>query len=408
MRQLLKATLILPLLLGVSTAVCAADDPAPPDANDIKSPTEAPAGPPANTSAAPSLGNVGDIGNVTSGKALPLTLKLSELGDNWRQLNISPQLEGLEGNAKAIHDLNNFNNTSQQPDPDEQMQTLVNLLGSGAGMYFTQGQTVTTGDNTFLVAYHARFNPPELKALFASTEKKNPVTTTQNRVTTATKPLEQYLRTRTLDLALLNLRQVGTMSNIQPFNMETQIANLRAFVASSMGTDSPHAAPSPQPATATASEDTVTPDANETTPATPEANAPYTATAPNHNDANANAINAMSVASLRELGAGLQNYLEDHDGVLPPLQDAAAAKAALKPYAAAAIFGHPRTKEAYLPNAILSGKKLAHITNPAAMVAFYEAHPAADGKRALLFLDGHVKRIKEAEWPLVKRASRIP
>lgn len=407
MRQLLKTTLILPLLLGALTPALAAADQAPPDANDTNPPIETPATPPIETPVTPPAGNTGDIGNATSGKTLPLTLKLSELGDNWRQLTISPQIESTD---KAGHDLNNaFNKAGADPDAD--MQKLTALLATAPGVYFTQGQTVTTGDASFLVAYHAQFDAQEFRALFPDTKSDS--------VEGVMRVLEKYLRERTLDLALLNLRQVGTMSNIQPFSMETQIAKLRAFVAHSYEANGPRPAPRPAPATGASSEDT--PEANGNTENTVRENTAEENTPPasqgngtmaHGNEAVANAVNRAvnnsSVARLQSIGAGLQNYLEDHDGILPPMQNAGVAKAALKNYASTAIFIHPGTKEAYLPNAILSGKKLAHITNPVAMVAFYEAHPAADGKRALLFLDGHVKRIKEVEWPLVKRACRIP
>jgi prepilin-type processing-associated H-X9-DG protein len=38
------------------------------------------------------------------------------------------------------------------------------------------------------------------------------------------------------------------------------------------------------------------------------------------------------------------------------------------------------------------------------MVAFYEAAPATDGRRAVLYLDGHVTRVAETDW----RASSEP
>jgi hypothetical protein len=57
---------------------------------------------------------------------------------------------------------------------------------------------------------------------------------------------------------------------------------------------------------------------------------------------------------------------------------------------------------------VLSDHKLAHITKPDEMVVFYEAAPDDDGMRAVAFLDGRVKRIAEAEWPTVARASKIP
>ena len=69
---------------------------------------------------------------------------------------------------------------------------------------------------------------------------------------------------------------------------------------------------------------------------------------------------------------------------------------------------HPETKEPYLPNAILSDHKIAHIQYPSGMVTFYEASPAADNTRGAVFLDGHTRRIPESEWPAVKRDSKIP
>jgi prepilin-type processing-associated H-X9-DG protein len=42
------------------------------------------------------------------------------------------------------------------------------------------------------------------------------------------------------------------------------------------------------------------------------------------------------------------------------------------------------------------------------MVAFFEPAPAADGRRAVLYLDGHVTRVSETDWPRIRQASRIP
>jgi prepilin-type processing-associated H-X9-DG protein len=72
------------------------------------------------------------------------------------------------------------------------------------------------------------------------------------------------------------------------------------------------------------------------------------------------------------------------------------------------IFRHPGTKRIYRPNPFLSRKSLAAINNPAQMVTFYEAAPSADGRRAVLYLDGHVMRVAEADWPRIRQASRIP
>lgn len=396
MRQWLKTTPVISLLLMTVAPALAAETEAPDDTQTPPATQTAP-----DYQAAPDSQNTpeegatnetrtGDIQNVTSGKAMPLTLKLKDLGGNWRQLTISSEID----TDKKIG--SELNNTLNRTDPDAEMQTLVSLLASGPGVYFTQGQTVTTGNDSFLVAYHAQFDPQEFKAMFK--EQGKDITPDE-----VTQLLEDYLRERTLDLSLLNLRQVGSMSNIRPFNFQAQVEKIRAFVTRSYATRKTSNGNAEPPAGTTAPA-IATPQRNNAQTITPVIPMPPV----NADAARANAIAAISGGNLKELGAALKNYIEDNDDTLPPMKDAATAKAALKPYSNDAIFTQPGTKAAYLPNSVLSGKKLAHITNPAAMVAFYEANPGPDDRRALLFLDGHVKRIKEAEWPQVKRASKIP
>jgi prepilin-type processing-associated H-X9-DG protein len=114
------------------------------------------------------------------------------------------------------------------------------------------------------------------------------------------------------------------------------------------------------------------------------------------------------------------------------MKDAATVKRLLLPYVRGneAVFADPQTHEPYQPNPSLSGRRRSfvvvsrrdsqgkparprrspsEIPGPAAqVVAFYEATPAPDGTRAVLFLDGHVQVIPEAQWPRLKRASKIP
>ena len=70
---------------------------------------------------------------------------------------------------------------------------------------------------------------------------------------------------------------------------------------------------------------------------------------------------------------------------------------------AAGLLGEP-----YQPNPGLAGLPILQIAKPAETVAFYEMRPTADGTRGVAFVDGHVQRIREAEWPRLREASRIP
>lgn len=120
-------------------------------------------------------------------------------------------------------------------------------------------------------------------------------------------------------------------------------------------------------------------------------------------------MEAASVKNLKQLQMGIAMYTQDWDSVLPNLQTASAAQNCLKVYIKSPlIFVTPDTNQPYLPNAALSGKKLASIPNPNSTVLFYEPEPMSDGTRAVAYVDGHVLRIPEADWTKLKAVQKIP
>lgn len=155
-----------------------------------------------------------------------------------------------------------------------------------------------------------------------------------------------------LSLSLLNLRSVGSLNDIQAFSLQAVLN------------------PPPPPA----------PDPKEAT-----------------------------VSDLKQLGLAFMQYTQDYDEKLPPMKTAAAAKKALYPYAKTdSIFEQPQTHTLFQPNTSLSGRSLASFNNPSSMVIYYETAPEDDGLRAVLFLDGHVKRLSGADWQQAKTASHVP
>jgi hypothetical protein len=120
-------------------------------------------------------------------------------------------------------------------------------------------------------------------------------------------------------------------------------------------------------------------------------------------------VNAASLDRLRQLGEAISRYLQDHDEQMPPLKDVATMRKALLPYVKdGSVLVHPGTHEPYRPNPALSRVSLASIAVPFKTVLLYEARPAADGTRGVLFSDGHASRVPEAEWPQLKRGSKLP
>lgn len=252
---------------------------------------------------------------VLSGTQRPLTLTLKELDGSWRVFSLSA-------------------NT----DISSQLALYVAVLTGGLQTtYYTKGETVTLSGEVYLVTYHQKFTL-DPKMLFKSeSDLPPPPELTPNTV---------------LSLSLLNLRNVGSLGDIQAFSLQTAL--------------NPPAPPAPDPATA-------------------------------------------SVSNLKQIGLALIQYTQDSDEVLPPMKTADIAKAAILPYIKSdAVFYQPPTNIPYQPNTSLSHRALATFDSPTDMVVYYEAEPQSDGLRAVLFLDGHVKRLTDADWQRAKTASHVP
>jgi len=156
-----------------------------------------------------------------------------------------------------------------------------------------------------------------------------------------------------LSLSLLNLRSVVGFDDIRPFNLEQEIA-ASAAVAKEEPT-------------------------------------------------------GVSLSNLKQLALAVLMCAQDYDETLPQLKDAAIVEKTLKPYVRdEKLFTNPITNKPYMANAILSGKKLVHISNPSKMVLLYEDSPAPDGMRGVAFLDGHASRVSASEWEALKKSSKIP
>lgn len=256
-----------------------------------------------------------DLKDLLSGGSVPLTRALKDLDGSWRSLSVS--------------------SPSDAANPATAYLALLSG-GTAPNTYYTQGNVVTLGTETYIVAYRPKTAKIDFAALM------------QNGGNNLPKPAKLTSGTPLL-LSLLNLRTLGSLSDIQPFSLEEELKS------------------------------------------------------------SATNVSEPSIANLKQIGLAMTEYTQDYDEKLPPMQSAAAVQKALFPYVKKAdVFQQPQTHEPYLPNTSLSGRSLASFDNPATMVVYYEAGPGPDGMRAVLFLDGHAKLIHESEWPALKAASHIP
>jgi hypothetical protein len=111
---------------------------------------------------------------------------------------------------------------------------------------------------------------------------------------------------------------------------------------------------------------------------------------------------------LKQLGTAVYTYMQDWDSTYPPMQTPAALKKALHPYVRSDdAFFNPRTRKPYLTNPSLSRKRMNVVRDPANLAMIYEDAPSEDGSRGILYADAHARRIHEADWPRLMRASHL-
>ncbi len=255
---------------------------------------------------------------IVSGKLFPLTLMLKDLTPEWTSARISgtPDAGGSSGDAF--------------------LALMAGAMG-GSQHYYTKGESVKIASETYLVTYRPTIKQLDMSALRGSEPPKPDALTPETK----------------LSLALVNVRLIGQLSEMAPFDLDAEITSTRML------------------------------DVKE--------------------------AEADSMSNLKQVGLAMLQYVQDYDEVYPPMKSQEKVRKVLEPYVKnTAVFIHPGSKLPYQFNPNLSGKTLAKIADPAATVAAFEPVPDGSNVRAVCFVDGHVKRIPEAEWTKLKAKQKIP
>lgn len=180
--------------------------------------------------AGPAMGQAADLQQLLSGKDVPNSMKLIQLNADWKRVTIRTTDNaggGLGDMMSQLMQAGMMSEANKNKSKDDAMGAMLgmSMLGGlfGGGdkepVYYTLGQTVTIGGETFLVAYQREQTAPNFMqmAMEASAGGKEPDMTklaSQNKLT-ADSPLS---------LALINMKSVSTLSKIRPFNMAQEIA----------------------------------------------------------------------------------------------------------------------------------------------------------------------------------------
>jgi hypothetical protein len=184
------------------------------------------------TLSAPAFAQGTDFQQLFSGKDFPQTLKLKELNSDWRRVNI-----GIAGASKGgLMDMlgpliqagmaADSGKGKGKDDPAAAMigmSLFSSLFGGGETkepIYYTKGQTVAVGSETFLLAYHFQKPETNFMQLAADAEKsgKDP---------DMTKLADEGKLNPESDLmiSLVNVKSITTLNSIHPFDMAQEIAD---------------------------------------------------------------------------------------------------------------------------------------------------------------------------------------
>ena len=275
---------------------------------------------------------------AVSGAAQSLTLAdLAAPGQNWVRFHL------------AGGDDNSF---------ESYLEQITNAYGhrTSDDHYYTAGQQIIIAGEPHLIVYKLAPNPDDYSKLFSSTSPG------------MIKPPPPLTASSKLALTLLNLRTAPGLVDIEPFNLQTTLAeSQQQFKEASKAVQQ----------------------------------------AQQREQQAEQQITALSNA--RQIMLGMIQYTQDYDNKLPLTTSAAAFKNAVYPYVKSeSTFIDPDTNTPFRYNSKLSKFPLSKINRPDIDVVLYSDQPNSQGNRIVGFADGRAKQITESTWQALKKSQHIP
>jgi hypothetical protein len=279
--------------------------------------------------AAPARAQQEQIAGIFSGTVAPVTMTFKEITEDWKRFTL-----GSSGSGSGL----------------ESMITMAMQAHAGEGAalfsalnaYYTRGQTVTMGEETYLIAYRL-FRPGSdmlLNTMFMRVmgEVDDEESDEDSMLITEDSPLH---------LCLLNIKAAGHFLDITPAEPQREVAAITEM----------------------------------------------------QEKQSADALQERSMNNLRQVVVALLMHAQDHDEQFPTFKTHFDLEM-LNLDEEIAV--HPVTKEPYHVNLALNGKSLGMIQDPARVPALYEATPWPDGSHVIAFLDGHIEHVDAEEWEYLK------
>jgi hypothetical protein len=257
---------------------------------------------------------------ITDGKQIPSSLLMKDLSKEWRKVVIEPGEQG--GGFSDYYS-------------DAMYRGVLKSLGFGA--YFTKGESVQLGNQTFLVTYSVKNNMDRQE--FQQAMRRAARGNNQNAGSRKFQPDTK------LTLSLLSLKNNGAISNIQPFSPQNEIMGPADFVV--------------------ASDESLRQIGNH-----------LRNLGPRYQSYGGQGFRITSKQSLQQMMIAYFHAPED-------------------------LFTQPGNKQPYAFNEALKNARPDKVLNKNKLVVFYESKVGTDGKRGAVFFDGRSERIPEWKWASV-------
>ena len=189
-----------------------------------------------------------DFSSVIANKDIPFTLKLKDLSGDWRRMKIVGTMmtgSGMEGLTSMIGSLGPLmqmgmmsemgkgaKGAAKDKGMDAMMPMMASMMGGmfgGEAIYYTKGQTVEMGSETFIVTYRHKKPDVNLGQMMLGVAKPGE----GEKAPDPAKMMEagKLNPESEVTLNLLNTKAIGTINDLRPFDMQKEIDEAKAGMA---------------------------------------------------------------------------------------------------------------------------------------------------------------------------------
>lgn len=293
--------------------------------------------------------------DIAGGTAAPTSIKISALTNDFKAMRIHSAGEQSQGMMGSLSSMLMMAGAASK-NSDQLMGSMMQIGGLGDVMW-TKGQTLTLAGHEFLIAYHV--NTGIDPASMASGNAKLVADLTLNLIRTDTITTVAPDPNMSPDSLRKTLTAAKVTFDVSPLHTE-----------SSGGSDAELAA----------------------------------ILFPVFAQAKVAAQETSTLSNLKQIGLAAIMYSIDYDDVLPYVQGTDQFRQVTSPY-----YKDDSIWKSANPNGggfrfamNLAGVSVESVERPSEAPLAYEANPWPDGKRCVVFVDGHAKRMTREEWAQVE------